>query len=293
MKIPKILTIKKNHTIEELYKTVEKVKLNNAISKYAIYFDKQNRVKGIISLGDLRRILRYHKLSTNVRKIVNYNPVTVFESDLNNNLINLVNEKFKKRKLTISDIFVLNKDRTLNKIIEYSDIKNNFIYKKVCIIGLGHIGMTLLVHILKKFSHISGYDINLKKIKNIKKVKLNFYEKNIDTLFRKNLIQKRISLSNKLSKLKAQVYIVCVGSEINTSNKINNDNLIDVFEKLARVIKKDDLVILRGTVQVGITRSLLIRVLEKESGLSTFSCKTNSRFIDNSLINKLNTLKYK
>ena len=39
MKIPKILTIKKNHTIEELYKTVEKVKLSNAISKYAIYFD--------------------------------------------------------------------------------------------------------------------------------------------------------------------------------------------------------------------------------------------------------------
>ena len=128
--------------------------------------------------------------------------------------------------------------------------------------------MTLLVHILKKFSHISGYDINLKKIKNIKKVKLNFYEKNIDTLFHKNLIQKRISLSNKLSKLKAQIYIVCVGSEINTSGKINNDNLIDVFEKLARVIKKDDLVILRGTVQVGITRSLLIRVLEKKSGLN-------------------------
>jgi nucleotide sugar dehydrogenase len=128
--------------------------------------------------------------------------------------------------------------------------------------------MTLLVHILKKFSHISGYDINLKKIKNIKKVKLNFYEKNIDTLFRKNLIQKRVSLSNKLSKLKAQIYIVCVGTEIKTSDKINNENLIDVFEKLALVIKKDDLVILRGTVQVGITRSLLIRVLEKESGLN-------------------------
>ena len=268
MKIPKILTIKKNHTIEELYKTVEKVKLNNAISKYAIYFDKQNRVKGIISLGDLRRILRYHKLSTNVRKIVNYNPVTVFESDLNNNLINLVNEKFKKRKLTISDIFVLNKDRTLNKIIEYSDIKNNFIYKKVCIIGLGHIGMTLLFHILKKFSHISGYDINLEKIKNIKKSKLNFYEKNIDAQSFKSLIQKRILLSNKLSELKAQIYIVCVGSEINTSGKINNDNLIDIFKKLALVIKKDDLVILRGTVQIGITRSLLIRILEKRSGLN-------------------------
>ena len=112
--MPNILEINKNHTIEMLYKTIEKSKLNNRTFKYAIYFDKQNRVKGIISLGDLRRILRYHKLSTNVKKIVNYNPVTVFESDLNNNLINLVNEKFKKRKLTISDIFVLNKDRTLN-----------------------------------------------------------------------------------------------------------------------------------------------------------------------------------
>ena len=59
-----------------------------------------------------------------------------------------------------------------------------------------------------------------------------------------NLIQKRISLSNKLSELKAQIYIVCVGSQINTSGKINNDNLIDIFKKLALVIKKDDLVIL-------------------------------------------------
>ena len=31
---------------------------------------------------------------------------------------------------------------------------------------------------------------------------------------------------------------------------------------------KDDLVILRGTVQIGITRSLLIRILEKRSGLN-------------------------
>ena len=129
MKITNILKINKNHTVEELSKVIEKSKLNNTMLKYAIYFDKQNRVKGIISLGDLRRIFGHHKLSTNVRKIVNYNPVRVFKSDLNNNLINLINEKFKKRKLTISDIFVLNKDGTLNKIIEYSDIKNNFIYK--------------------------------------------------------------------------------------------------------------------------------------------------------------------
>ncbi len=69
MKMPNILEINKNHTIEMLYKTIEKSKLSNRTFKYAIYFDKQNRVKGIISLGDLRRILRYHKLSTNVRKI--------------------------------------------------------------------------------------------------------------------------------------------------------------------------------------------------------------------------------
>ena len=81
--MPNILKINKNYTIEMLYKNIEKSKLNNTTFKYAVYFDKQNRVKGIISSGDLRRILRYHKLSTNVRKIVNYNPVTVFESDLN------------------------------------------------------------------------------------------------------------------------------------------------------------------------------------------------------------------
>jgi len=41
----------------------------------------------------------------------------------------------------------------------------------VCVIGLGYVGLPILINLSKKFKTI-GYDINKKRIKDLKRVKI-------------------------------------------------------------------------------------------------------------------------
>ena len=62
------------------------------------------------------------------------------------------------------------------RTLEYQEVLNNSHYKNICVVGLGHIGLTLSIHLLKYFQILmGGY---LKKNENIKK-NLVFYERNL------------------------------------------------------------------------------------------------------------------
>ena len=80
------------------------------------------------------------------------------------------------------------------KIIKISNLENNQEYKKTCVIGLGHIGLPLLVYLSNKVSNIIGYDNSLKVIKNLKKGKIGFFEKNLKILLKQNLRRKKYLL---------------------------------------------------------------------------------------------------
>ena len=72
--------------------------------------------------------------------------------------------------------------------------------------------------------------------------------------------------SSSFEKIEAQNYIICVGSEIK-NNRILNNNLLNICKTIGPKLNQGDLVILRGTTQVGLSRKLLIPTLEKTSNL--------------------------
>ena len=57
-----------------------------------------------------------------------------------------------------------------------------------------------------------------------------------------------------------------MGSEVK-NKKILNNNLLNICKKIGPKLNQGDVVILRGTTQVGLSRKLLIPTLEKTSGL--------------------------
>ena len=256
--------INKNDSINHIIQKINNIKGNENYYPVGIYI-KKNKIIGILSLGDIRRIA--------VKKInfkdpaINYlnRKTVVINSDLfNANLINKLNFLKKKRKLNFD--FIIYKDKKKIKIIKISSLENTQEFKKTCIIGLGHIGLPLLVYLSNKVSNIVGHDNSLKVIKNLKKGKIGFFEKNLKTLLKQNLRRKKISFTNDFKKIEAQNYIICVGSEINNKNIVNK-NLLNICKKIGPKLNEGDLVILRGTVQVGLGQKLLVPLLEKTSGL--------------------------
>ena len=117
---------------------------------------------------------------------------------------------------------------------------------KICVIGLGYVGLPLLLE-LKKYNKVIGFDNDIKRI--------NFLKKKY----------KKVKFINNLSSNESNVYIVCVSTPINKKNKPNLINLIKATKSLSKVLKKNDLIVYESTVNPGTTEDLSSKFIEKIS----------------------------
>jgi len=270
IKFYKPCIISKEDSIFQFVNKINKLKYDENYYPVGIYLEK-NKIIGILSLGDVRRIaLKSIDFNNKVINYLNKKTFYVETKLLNSNFNNKINNLNKEKKID----FILTTFKNNFKIVKISDIKNLQEYRKTCIIGLGHIGLPLLVYLAEKVSNISGFDKSFKKIKELKKGKISFFEKNLNILLKKNLISKKINFDSTFRKVKSQNYIICIGSEIR-KNSIDNKNLISICREIGKKLNEDDLVVLRGTVQIGLSRKVLIPILEKSSGLT---CGKNFNF---------------
>jgi len=231
----------------------------------AIKLNKKKQIIGVITRGDLRRIIyKNRNFKEKIDKYLNYKPILIKDSELDNNLFFKLVKKSKAKKF--DDVFVVDKKKKFLQIIKYKDLIKNYKFKKTCIIGMGHIGIPLAIHVLKKFNYAVGYDNDKKKIEDLKKYKLNFHEKNLDLIFAKKVKNKNLDLVYNINKINSEVYIVCIGSSFD-ANKVSNVNLKKIAEDLSKILKKGDLIILRGTVSVGVSRQVFLKSILKFSNL--------------------------
>ena len=123
-----------------------------------------------------------------------------------------------------------------------------------------------MAHIASKNCYCTGYD---KKdvIKNLKENKIKFYEKNLKSVLLSQTKNKTISLYSDIRKVKAEIYIVCIGSYLNRG-QLDNKVFYKVLNELIKFkFKENDLLIIRGTVNVGFSREVANYIKKKTKGL--------------------------
>jgi len=137
------------------------------------------------------------------------------------------------------------------------------IKNKIAIVGLGYVGLPLAIEFGKKFDTV-GYDININRIEELNKGFDSTKE------FSKNYINsaKKLKITNKLNKLSDRViFIITVPTPIYRNKKPDFRNLIDATKKIAKIIKKNSIIIYESTVYPGLTEEICIPIIEKESKL--------------------------
>ena len=88
--------------------------------------------------------------------------------------------------------------------------------KKICIIGLGYVGLPLAVAFAKKYQ-IIGYDIDKTRIKDLKLFKDRTHEVKSKSL---KSIKSNISFTSDINKAKdCNIYIVTVPTPIDKANE--------------------------------------------------------------------------
>jgi UDP-N-acetyl-D-mannosaminuronic acid dehydrogenase len=132
----------------------------------------------------------------------------------------------------------------------------------ICIIGMGFVGLTLALTLAKKGFSVIGIDKNKKIINLLKSGKAHFYEPGINLLLKRNLLKKKIFFFQKLKKIKnVKTYIITVGTPIDKNKRIITRHIELVSKDLNKILENNDLVILRSTVGVGVTRKIVFPIL--------------------------------
>ena len=135
------------------------------------------------------------------------------------------------------------------------------IKKKICVVGLGYVGLPLLLIFLKKKYEVYGFEIDKKKIDLLKKKKSyinDISDKELKKLKKTNLYHKNFS------KIKDCDYIIyTLPTPINKYKPDLKDykkSIIDTFKYL----KKEQTLIFESTVYPGATEELFLDQLRKK-----------------------------
>ena len=131
---------------------------------------------------------------------------------------------------------------------------------KICIIGLGYVGLPLAFNLSKHFELI-GFDSSKKRILDLKD--------NVDQtneIKTSELKKAKISFTYETKDIQeCNIYIVTVPTPIDSKNNPQITSLISVTKMIASFLKNNDLIIYESTVFPGCTEEILIPLIEKIS----------------------------
>ncbi len=122
--------------------------------------------------------------------------------------------------------------------------------KKICIVGLGYVGLPLFLQFKKSNFKIVGFDINEKKIKKLKN-KISSSKKAFFTSFTKDIKD-------------SNVFVICVPTPLNESLDPDTSFIASAVKTIISVLKRGDLIILESTCYPGCTQEMVVEKIERE-----------------------------
>jgi len=137
---------------------------------------------------------------------------------------------------------------------------------KICIVGLGYVGLPLAVEFCQKYTTI-GYDISPQRIAELS----SGHDKTLEvanTYLDEVINNHRLSFTVAIDDIQdCNIYIITVPTPIDNYKRPDLTPLIKASEAVSQVLKVGDIVIYESTVYPGATEEDCVPILEAGSGL--------------------------
>lgn len=132
--------------------------------------------------------------------------------------------------------------------------------EKVCVIGMGYVGLPLAAVCADKGYYVTGFDTEQKKLDIIAQGKSPFYEKFLETL----LPEVKINVTSDPKGIQDHdIYIICVPTPVDEKHNPIIKFVTDAAQTVADNVKKGALVILESTVNPGVSEEVVKPIFEK------------------------------
>ncbi len=135
---------------------------------------------------------------------------------------------------------------------------------KICLVGLGYVGLPLAVAFAEKFQ-VVGFDISATRIQELgdgHDVTLEIDDNLLASV--KNNIQYTSDIQDAKD---CNIYIVTVPTPIDKANRPDLTPLVESSKTIGSVLSENNIVIYESTVYPGVTEDICVPELEKSSGM--------------------------
>ncbi len=140
-------------------------------------------------------------------------------------------------------------------------------FNRVCMIGLGYIGLPTAAVLASRKVHVIGVDINQKAVDTINRGEIHIVEPELDILVQATV--KEGYLKATTTPEKADVFIMAVPTPFKGDNhEPNLDYIESATRSLAPMLEKGNLVILESTSPVGATEKMAKWLAEERPDLT-------------------------
>ena len=134
---------------------------------------------------------------------------------------------------------------------------------RICIVGLGYVGLPVALAFATKFSNTVGFDISEQRIKELKQ--------GIDRTGEYTAAEvhaTKLMVTSDVNDIRdCNFYIVAVPTPVDSANIPNLTPVIKASETVGKVLKKGDIVVYESTVYPGVTEDICAPILQRFSGL--------------------------
>lgn len=159
---------------------------------------------------------------------------------------------------------------------------------KVCIFGMGYVGVTLAAALAEQGIDVTGIDPQESIIEKLQAGESHVEEPGLDDLIRKH-IGTRIHVFQEPPNERFDAIIVSVGTPTDKGGNPIMKYVEEVSETISTLLTGGELVILRSTVPVGVTRDLVLPILTK-SGKEFSLVFAPERTVEGKAVQELYTL---
>ena len=136
--------------------------------------------------------------------------------------------------------------------------------KKICIVGLGYIGLPTATMFSCYGHKVIGVDVNEKVVNNINKGKIIIEEPNLEEIVED--VVKKGNLIASISPKESDVFIISVPTPIKDDKTSDMSYVISATKSIVKYLKEGNIVVLESTSPVGTTEEVVKPIIE-ESGL--------------------------
>lgn len=157
---------------------------------------------------------------------------------------------------------------------------------KVCVLGLGYVGLVTSVCLAKLGHVVHGVDIDPIKIKMIQRGKAPFKEPHIEDTLQDVLANRSFTVTpdTRSAICKSEISLICVGTPTNVRGSLHLRSIKRVCVEAGTALRglSNHHVVVRSTVLPGTTKEVIIPLLERFSGKKEgrdFNVSVNPEFL--------------